>query len=152
MRLTDQQERLIARYLREAGEHMAELPDRARERALEVLREEILDAIPPFNSAVPDDADVELALRTVGPPSGHAARFAAPSRHAKTARQDRPPPAADPGERRWLGVCAAISEQTGTPVGLVRWGAVLLGVVTGPVALIIYIGVFLALYLSLIHI
>ncbi len=148
MRLTDQQERLIARYLREAGEHMAELPDRARERALDTMREEILDAIPPSTSAVPDDAEVELALRMAGPPARHAERFSAPNRHDQPSRQDTPAPAEETGERRWLGVCAAMSEQTGAPVGLVRWGTVLLGVVTGPFALIAYIGVFLALYFS----
>jgi len=138
MRLTDQQERLIARYLREIDEHMSDLPERSRERALKTAREEILKAMPSHENAVPDDAHVEMALETVGPASRHAHRLIESLHNA--------PPAEE--TRRWLGVCAAISEQTGISPFFIRAGAVLLGLVTGPLALVVYIGAYLILHFS----
>ena len=141
MRLTDQQERVIARYLREIDERMDDIPERRRERALKKAREEVLDAIPPFDGAAPDDGDVELALRTVGPPSRHAHRLVEDiEKGADTAKGEEEP--------RWLGVCAAIGEQTGVSPTLIRWGAFAAGLVTGPFALIVYIGAFLVLYFT----
>ena len=138
MRLTDQQERLIARYLRETDAYMADVPERSRERALKTARQDILNAIPSHEGAVPDDAQVEEALQTVGPPSRHA--------HTLIENMRNTPSAED--SRRWLGVCAAISEQTGISPVLVRLGAVVAGVITGPLALITYIGAYLILHFS----
>ena len=136
MRLTDQQERLIARYLREMGQHMADVPERPRERALEKAREEILGAIPSYDGAVPDDAQIESALQTVGPASRHAHRL------VEGAAQTPPnPPKNDVG---WA--CAPrFPNKTGIPPVLIRSGAVLTGLFTGPFALIVYIGAYVLL-------
>lgn len=138
MRLTDQQERLIARYLREIDEHMADVPERSRERALKTAREEIRKAIPSHKGAVPDDAHVETALETVGPAARHAHRLIEGLRNAPATEE----------RRRWLGVCAAISDQTGFSPFFVRSGAVVMGLLTGPLALIVYIGAYLVLHFS----
>ena len=142
MRLTDQQERVIGRYLRKIDEHMTDLPERQRERALKKARAEVLEAILSPNGAVPNDEDVEHALHTVGPAARHAHRL------VEALEQDTARGAKAEEERRWLGVCAVIGEQTGMRPAAVRLGAVALGLVTGPFALVIYIGVFLVLHVS----
>lgn len=142
MRLTDQQERLIGRYLREIDEHLADIAERPRERALKKGRREILEAIPPHNGAAPDDEDVEYALRTVGPAARHAHRL------VESMEQSAAGGPKEADERRWLGVCVAIGEQTGVSPTAIRLGALAIGLITGPFALVVYIGIFLVLYFS----
>lgn len=136
MRLTDQQERAIGRYLRRMGEHMSDLPERQRERVLKKARSELLRAVPSPDGAIPGDEDIEHALRAVGPAAHHAHRL------AEALDQDAARATQFEEERRWLGVCAAIGEQTGMHPTQVRLGAIVLGLLIGPFALVIYIGLF----------
>jgi phage shock protein PspC (stress-responsive transcriptional regulator) len=117
-------------------EHMSDLPERQRERVLKKARSEVLGAVPSPDGAIPDDEDIEHALRTVGPAAHHAHRL------VEALEQDGARGTQSEEERRWLGVCAAIGEQTGMPPTQVRLGALALGLLTGPFALVIYIGLF----------
>lgn len=54
-------------------------------------------------------------------------------------------PLASP-ERRWLGVCLAIAAATRMPVGFIRSLFAVMGVLTGPIGLLMYIALYAALY------
>lgn len=45
---------------------------------------------------------------------------------------------ADYGDRHWLGVCAAVADRRRMPVSTLRIGFIVLGLVTGPIALVAY--------------
>lgn len=52
------------------------------------------------------------------------------------------------GDRRWLGVCGGVGEHFGLNVKLVRFIAFCLGLMTGPVMLIVYLAVYFEMYLT----
>lgn len=50
--------------------------------------------------------------------------------------------------RTWLGVCLSLARKTGIAVRWIRLGFVAAGVVTGPLALLVYLGIYADLYAS----
>lgn len=121
MSLTQQQERLIANYLREVALHIG--PDVSTSRAqrtLDVLEARIRKAVESRGGVI-QDADVARALDELGEPRRHAEEV-----RPDVKRQD--------GDKVWLGVCAHWAAKFDVPVRVVRIGVFLTGLLTGPLA------------------
>lgn len=66
--------------------------------------------------------------------------------HSRQPERHRPSGLASE-DRRWLGVCLDVAQRLSIEPFVLRLGFVLLGIVTGPVALIVYLGIYFGLYL-----
>lgn len=136
MSLTQQQERLIANYLRDVALHIG--PDvstsRAR-RALDVLEARIRKSIDSRGGGVIQDSDVARVLDDLGEPQKHAGEI----------RPDMKPKSGT-SDQVWLGVCAHWAKQLDVPVRVVRIGVFLSGLVTGPLALWTYVAAYAHLW------
>lgn len=141
MNLTQRQEWIIARYLREAGNALGDVSDPARERALARLNGQVQRVIGELS---PDglplgDNDVVSALRQLGSPARLAQELVeqggAPDGFALSA-----------SDRKWLGVCGGLAEHFGVESRWVRAGFLALGV-TGPLIALIYLALYVNMYL-----
>jgi phage shock protein PspC (stress-responsive transcriptional regulator) len=142
MNLTQRQEWLIARYLRAVSDELGDVSDAARERLLNRLRNRIalelraLDAAP-LNAA----ADPVVALiQRLGAPTHAASQLL--DQYGETGAL-----ALKVGQCVWLGVCSGLAERFGLQARTLRACAIALGLVTGPAALLIYLGLYLEMYL-----
>lgn len=141
MRLTDKQENLVARYLRDVSSKLERLPIQERDRALARLRLRIVRALRGRGRHSLDDAQVEAVLDEFGPASEQAQRLT-------TERADDGPSLLSKDNRRWLGVCGGLAERYGWEPGLLRALVVLMGLFTGPFLLIVYLGVYFVAHSS----
>jgi phage shock protein PspC (stress-responsive transcriptional regulator) len=97
---------------------------------------------PEFAEAQPARVS-QPAVRTNGPPA-----------RAPGATADRKPAQTLPfgplasSQRIWLGACTALADRFGIPADRVRIGFVVLGALTGPAALVAYLGWYWACYLD----
>jgi phage shock protein PspC (stress-responsive transcriptional regulator) len=136
MRLTQKQDALIERYLREVNAHFREeISDRARDRGMARLQARIDHELKAISKDSIDDADVYALLDSLGNPEVMAAKL--------TPRRAAPETLGLSKEDRvWLGVCGGIGEYLEFPAWLVRMMAFLLGITTGPLSIIVYLGVY----------
>ena len=152
MQLTQKQESLISQHLRDVARRLdAGLSDQARERSLRQVQSRIYGELEALRNPAISDSDVLAALQRNG---AREAQPAAPApRQADRAGTARATAKPDPHESAsrpvWLGVCAYNAERFGLEPWMPRLGAVLLGLVTGPLALLCYVGAFAEYYLSL---
>jgi len=133
MRLTDLQKQTIELYLRQVGDYVEEqgAPDAASQ--LNGLRERITGSILHGDDGpVPDDAAVQKAVQSFGSPAVQGGIIAASLDMDSRSEWGH-------DERRWLGVCAGLAEQSGVPVLAIRLFAVLLGLIMPPLAISIYL-------------
>jgi len=141
MKLSQKQEWLVARYLRAVAQEVGDVPQAARERAIARLKGHILKSLRELGKAPLPDPEVTAALDELGTPAEVARlllKSPAPGR--------RPGPAA--ADRVWLGVCANLAGRWDTTPRALRLGAVVAGLITGPLALIAYLGLFAEMYAS----
>ncbi len=89
-----------------------------------------------------DDKGPESFVGPIEPRAVDAPPAAGTIRRRKRARRN------EIAESRWLGVCAVLAAETGVAVGAVRGLFFVLGLVTWPIALWIYIGVYFAQVLA----
>ena len=141
MKLSQKQEWLVARYLRAVAQELGDVPDAARARAIARLKARILRSLRELDISPLPDPEVVAVLDALG----------SPAHQARELLEDRPlargvVPSVD--DRVWLGVCAGLGERLGVAVGVVRLGAVLAGLLTGPVALVLYIAAYIEMYVS----
>jgi phage shock protein PspC (stress-responsive transcriptional regulator) len=138
MKLTTTQEALVNRYLRDVALHLdGTISPTAREEGLNRLQRRIERELYGLGKQTLDDGDVHTVLDKLGPSSQHAAQMA-PKKSLAGGMGDQ--------QRIWLGVCANIADLTGAERWAVRTGAVVAGVLTGPLALLAYIGFYLHMY------
>ena len=137
MELTPKQESLIIRYLREVARHMDDsAPRRTRERGLAKLRGSIDRELAGLAQGQVQDADVAAVLALFGSPAEQAEALADDVKTTEDrARQGR-------DDRVWLGVCAEAAERMEASPLAVRVVAVAAGVITGPLAVFLYIGLY----------
>lgn len=122
MPLTQQQERLIANYLRDVALHIGPDVSTSRaQRALDVLESRIRKTIDARINGVLQDSDVARVLDELGEPERHALEIRPDARRAD-------------GDTVWLGVCAHWAAKLDVPVRVVRIGVFLTGLFTGPLA------------------
>lgn len=163
MKLTQKQERRIAVFLRAAEQQLGGVPARARNQILSRLKVRIGSELKPFTHP-PKDVDIERILADCASVAGAKGRPGKARREEPSARAPEPPkpvvarkapeavaatsaPAVlEPSDRRWLGVCSAVSERFGVDVRIVRAGMLALGLLTGPVAVIVYVAAYFEMY------
>lgn len=135
--LSESQNRRVARYLRDVGEHLRDLSSEDRERALARLNARIERELGRTGDPVGDE-HLDRVIAGFGTPASQAARI----RDAKTE---------DPKgfllwkRRLWLGVCAGLARQFNLDPTVVRALAVLLAFV--PFLLPVVLWGYLAIYL-----
>lgn len=151
MQLTQKQESLIAQYLRDVSRRLdASLPEPAREQRVRQLQARIYRELENTRRSVFTDEDIIGVLRQTG--QGRATAAPAPP------TVETPPvaPASRPSRRRaatteqpiWLGVCAYNAERFGIEPWIMRLVAVVLGFITGPIAVLGYLAAFAEFYLA----
>lgn len=159
MRLTQRQDNMIAAFLRQMAGETDGLPARERAQLLARVKRDIRHELEALGDVLPRDEQVAAALRKCRaaflemknrPHTAGAGTVQAP---APELRAPYTPPPTAPSEtpeetqRRWLGVCLALDERLGIPAAALRAAFFTLGLITGPVALILYLGAYLELRL-----
>ena len=140
VKLTQRQELLITRYLRDAGNALGDVSDTAREQAMARLTARIYRKLEEISSrgSRTHDEDVVAVLSELG----------APARQAKECIDGLGTYGAlvlAPDDRKWLGVCGGLAQYLGADARWVRAAFLLLGI-TGPVIVIIYLGLYIEMY------
>jgi phage shock protein PspC (stress-responsive transcriptional regulator) len=139
MRLTQRQEAVLTRYVREVNAHLdGALPDRVRERLLRQLQQQLWEELLAFDREVPEDGQVWRVLQRFGAPEYQATMLVSQRESGEWHL---------PAEGHvWLGVCAGIATRLATETWVVRAFALILGCTTGPVALLLYLAAYGVLY------
>ncbi len=136
MRLTQKQEWLVGRYLNEVMRALeGDTEPRVIDRAVARVRGRVEGYLQGEGDGILSDETVREAIRRTGSPESVAREILAVAQ----AEADRGPESSP--NRRWLGVCFWMSEQSGLPPWAVRLMALMLGLATGPLALTVYAGV-----------
>jgi phage shock protein PspC (stress-responsive transcriptional regulator) len=156
MKLTDRQEERIGRYIDEVANELAELDDDGRRSALNRVRARIREELRQFTARDPDDQDIEMVLRACGSPTSQASylmgkkpmRRVVPAPAQTTTSRPTTPRTArsawslDTEAGRFLGVCAGMAHEFDLDPRALRVFIVLLAIVSGPVAVLLYLGAF----------
>ena len=156
MHLTQKQESLISQFLRDLSRRLDPgLPEKVRERSLRQVQTRIYHELERLNNPSIGDDDVLRVLRNAAstaeaPPTSTRDASERPAA-AATAPPPPPAPASAPRNPKaiWLGVCLHNADRLGIETWMVRAGLVVLGLCTGPVAVLAYIAGFVEYYLGL---
>ncbi len=155
MQLTQKQESLISRHLRDmASQFDASVPEGNRNSRLRSLQSRIYNELDGLSKPAISDEDVLAVLDRLTPEAmGENAptngnRKTRPAPTNRPSPGERPPNESDEVAPVWLGVCAFNAERFGAAPWMVRLGAFLLGLVTGPLALLCYLGGYAELYFT----
>jgi len=136
MRLTQRQESTITRYLRDVAAQLEPgLSDHDRDLLLSRIQDRVYRRLGALDKPVVEDADVDAALEALGEP----AEWASPASRRGGARR---------GPAIWLGVCNHLAARLGLRPWVIRLFAVLIGLATGPLALLVYLAGFAELYFT----
>lgn len=138
MRLTQKQEWLVDRYVRAVGNRVDDGADGTREQAVAWVKDRIKRELGAFTKQASGDLQVIGVLQRLGPPSQQAGVL------RKTLR--RAPLVLSITDRVWLGVCGGIARYLNVDVLQVRLAAVVVGLITGPLAIIGYLGLYFDMY------
>lgn len=139
MRLTQKQEWLVARYIRAVGDELGDVPDGFREQAIGRIKARIKRELKAFTTNPLRDPQVIGVLQRLGPPSEQAGAL-------RQARASQPLLVLSVTDRAWLGVCAGIAEYLDVDALQVRFVAVVLGLMTWPLALVAYLALYFEMY------
>ena len=142
MKLTPKQDALVSRFLRDVNMHLdAGLSEQIRENGLLQIQQSIHQNLQVFDHIDDTFQDEQLyqVLRELGSPQSLAARINEDRHKRQKSRNSQTSPV-------WLGVCAWIAEIMEQDPRLIRLVVFVLGLLTGPLALFAYIGVFAYLY------
>ena len=160
MQLTQKQESMISRYLRDLAVQLDDsLPEKVRERSLRQFQTQIYKHLEGLQKANISDEDVVEVLRLATP-----RRKEAPPENSPAAVQPKnnagkqPTPAARANRTQdlepeldvapvWLGVCAFNADRFGVAPWILRISFVLFGI-TGPLAVFCYLAGYAEYYLS----
>lgn len=155
MQLTQKQESLISRHLRDlASQFDASVPEGNRNSRLRTLQSRIYSELDGLSKPAISDEDVLAVLGRLTPEAMGEKAPANGNRSARPTTTNRPAPGGRPPQEDedvapiWLGVCAFNAERFGAAPWMFRLGAVLLGLVTGPLALLCYLGGYAELYFT----
>lgn len=162
MHLTQKQESLISQYLRDLSRRLdTSLPEKVRERNLRQVQTRIYHDLERLNSNAISDDEVSRVLRQVATSMTEATDPVAPAplTETRSAPMNSVPTATSPATSLkgraqspkpvWLGVCAHNAERFGIETWMARLGLVILGLCTGPLAVLVYIAGFAEYYADL---
>ena len=142
MQLTQKQESLITRYLRDVAMRFdADVPDKARERGLKHVQKQVNRKLASLSKASIEDTDVMAVLESLGPPEIHSQVLPTEAFSAQGLVLCR-------DNRIWLGVCAGVGARIGQEPWLMRIAAFVAGLCTGPFALLVYIALYAVMRFS----
>jgi len=141
MQLTQKQEWLIDRYLRAVGEAVDNAD--AQVAAVDHVRRQIHQALRRHSSGRLRDEDLVALFQELGSPASQAALY----RQRYRIYSERGGLSLSATDRVWLGVCGGIAARLSFPSRYVRYAALALGV-TGPLALILYLSLYIWLYVD----
>lgn len=144
MHLTQKQESLISQFLRDLSRRLDPgLPEKVRERSLRQVQTRIYHELERLNNPSIGDEDVLRVLRQTSSTaeSAPAPREAQDRSSASTVTTTDPAHAATPRSPKaiWLGVCIHNAERLGVEAWMLRAGLVVLGLCTGPLAVLTYL-------------
>lgn len=142
MQPTQKQRQYIQQYLKAVESHMSAMAPHDRQRSLRRLQERIEGQLNQGSSEPLSDEQVSDALRQFGAPKEQAASLCAST--APTESHEKNP------KRVWLGLCAALAEQSGIDAFWIRAILVLVALAPPvlPFLLTAYIAAFLFVYYS----
>ena len=155
MHLTQKQESLISQFLRDLSRRLdPSLPEKVRERSLRQVQTRIYHELERLNNPAISDEEVLRVLRnaastaeTPPTPARETAERSTPEGPVKPAAMATP--SVQNNKAIWLGVCAHNAERLGVETWMLRAGLVVLGLCTGPVAVLAYIAGFAEYYMGL---
>lgn len=153
MHLTQKQESLISQYLRDLSRRLdSSLPEKVRDRSLRQVQTRIYHDLERLNTNAISDDDVTRVLRQAAASAAETTEVTPPAVTPTPTPEAPPSPlgsrARDP-RPIWLGVCAHNADRIGLEPWMIRLGMGLLGLVTGPLAVLIYLVGFGEYYASL---
>ena len=136
LKLTENQERRITRYLRDAGETLGTVPQAEREAVLTRLNARIERELSRYTGTI-NDVELERALTHFGDPAQTATQSAISTQPTLTTFVSWP-------DRVWLGVCAGLARKLDIDASIVRAIAVLMGLVLPllPLLLVAYLATY----------
>ena len=166
MRLTERQQNMVSVFLKQSGEIVRRLSPEAQAQAITQVKTRLKNDLNGMGDRVLEDEEVAAVLeRCRVTPTGwqHPTRpqqpapasipgNPAPSRVDESSSGEveparhRPPPPTVAQPDGWLHVCRSLAERRGYDVRIVRAAFVAFGILTGPVALIAYLGLFFEHY------
>jgi len=156
MHLTQKQESLISQFLRDLSRRLDPgLPEKVRERSLRQVQTRIYHELERLNNPSIGDDDVLRVLRnaasTTEAPQTSPRDVSERPETASPPAPTHPTPTSTPRNPKaiWLGVCLYNADRLGIETWMVRAGLVVLGLCTGPVAVLAYLAGFAEYYLGL---
>ncbi|MEK7794459.1 MAG: PspC domain-containing protein [Candidatus Hydrogenedentota bacterium] len=144
MKLTERQERMVQSYLKQVAGRVQNLPPEERARTLANVKSSIHRSLETAGNSAPGDEFVARVLR-------EAANGAAPVVSAQPATpeaRETQLPQQEETESGWLGVCSTLAERFAIEAIWVRVAFVAAGFLTGPIAVLVYLGLFLNFYVT----
>jgi len=139
-RQSQREQEQIRRYVASVGSRLADLPPKLRERALARLEDQVTHQV---KQAGAKDGDGDGAVQRVLDSLGSAAKRASSIRSelASVGKMSLGLPS-----RRWLGVCSALASRWGVSPWLIRTPFLILGLLSGPFALIVYLAIYFEIH------
>jgi len=173
MKFTAHQEDMLGLYLRESGNTVKNLPPPAQIHSLKQARRRLYDELVNLRCETVEDADLSSLLERLrvspsgwqkppglwevrsaassertGAPGGQGLQILGESQAIGRERPAQVERAPQLDRHRLLGVCTALSERLAFPVLHVRAAFLVAGVLTGPFALLLYLGIYFEAYIS----
>ena len=170
MKFTEHQERMVGFYLRQSGSIVKNLSPPAQTQSLLQVRLRLTEELLLLRRETVEDADMSAlldrlqlsptgwlkptqrleigpaALRPTVGPADRASPDVRPRREGQGNSSTVESLALE--ERRWLGVCLALSHRLAFPLSYVRAGFAITFLLTGPFALIIYLGLYFEMHFA----
>ena len=141
MRLTQRQELLLGRYLQEVERHLDSLGESDRGQIIDRLRLRLVKQLSAPAETTLTDEEARRVLARFGAPAAVARQVLSAQQPPTTERLTREP-------ARWLGVCAAWAARLDRDVRPIRLAAVFAGLLTGPLALMLYLVLYFEMYFT----
>ena len=141
MQLTQRQELYINRYIRAFADELGDVSSVTHDQAVAQLRNRLWAEIRRLGHGPYQDADIAAIFRAIGSPKHQAETYVqkyGTGRGLTLALDDR----------IWLGVWGGLAEWSGIPSSWLRTTAMVLGLITGPLALMIYLGIYFEMYVN----
>lgn len=172
MKFTEHQERMVGLFLRQSGYIVKDLSPPAQTHALVQVRRRLSQELLLFRRETVEDDDISALLDSLRlSPTGwlkttERLEIRPAAAHPPLAPEapddispDAPPQQVGLGisaateslasdERRWLGVCLEFSDRLALPPAYVRAGFLMASLLTGPLALIVYLGIYFEMYFA----
>ena len=165
MRLTERQQNMVTVFLKESGETVRRLTPEAQAQAISQVKTRLKNDLNRMGDRALQDEEVaevlmQCRVTSTGwqhPTRPKSAPASTPDPPAPAKVEESPPGEVEPVAVRaeprtvthpdgWLQVCRSLSSRYGYDVRIVRTAFVVFGILTGPVALITYLGLFFEQY------